>query len=352
MGFVRGVRMQLHVLDVESGDRPPGDRCRRPRRRRGLEPGLAPSSPSRRCPMESTTSTRARPCHVIDAADPKARPQVVAFADGFAGTVTFAPDGETTRRRRLGRRPVSGHAGLYAVDRRDRRRDTSSRHPSTATSCPARPPTPAPCRSSRRPATCCSPSATAAAPTCTPSRSPAASPALVHGGDGNVVSGLSVAGSKAAIALATPTSFGEIVLIDLESGDQKTVSPRTASTPRGHRALRARAARVHDQRRRHRAGLDPARPRGHRRDSAARRRARRPAQRVERRGRRHAPVPPGARRPRLDGAHRQPARQRRLRRVSSTPRSSAPGERPTRRTSSSRSTSSSPRASPTRSASR
>ncbi len=57
-------------------------------------------------------------------------------------------------------------------------------------------------------------------------------PRAVLGGDGNVVSGLSVAGSKAAIALATPTSFGEIVLIDLESGDQKTVSAN-GSTPEG-----------------------------------------------------------------------------------------------------------------------
>jgi dipeptidyl aminopeptidase/acylaminoacyl peptidase/CubicO group peptidase (beta-lactamase class C family) len=43
-------------------------------------------------------------------------------------------------------------------------------------------------------------------------------PRLVLGGSGRNVSGLSVAGTSAAIVLSTPTSFGEIVKVDLESG--------------------------------------------------------------------------------------------------------------------------------------
>src|SRR5690606_5912399 len=42
---------------------------------------------------------------------------------------------------------------------------------------------------------------------------PAATPVL--DGGGRVVSGLSVAGDRAAVVLATPTSYGEVVLLDL-----------------------------------------------------------------------------------------------------------------------------------------
>ena len=76
---------------------------------------------------------------------------------------------------------------------------------------------------------------------------------------------------------------------------------------------------------------------------------RRPAQRVERRGRRDPPLPPGARRARLGDPARQPARQRRLRRGVLRRASTARGASRTPTTSSSRSTSSSPRGSPTRS---
>ncbi len=50
-------------------------------------------------------------------------------------------------------------------------------------------------------------------------RSTAASRGCVHGGDGNVVSGLSVAGSHGRDRPVDATSFGEIVLLDLAAGD-------------------------------------------------------------------------------------------------------------------------------------
>jgi dipeptidyl aminopeptidase/acylaminoacyl peptidase/CubicO group peptidase (beta-lactamase class C family) len=53
----------------------------------------------------------------------------------------------------------------------------------------------------------------------------AAAPQPVVSGPGRVVAGLSVAGSTAAIVLATPDSFGEIVTIDLRTGEE---SVRTA----------------------------------------------------------------------------------------------------------------------------
>lgn len=49
-------------------------------------------------------------------------------------------------------------------------------------------------------------------------------PRLVHGGAGHVVSQLSVAGQRVAFALATPTSFGEIVTLDLATGAETTVT--------------------------------------------------------------------------------------------------------------------------------
>src|SRR5262249_54755944 len=45
-------------------------------------------------------------------------------------------------------------------------------------------------------------------------------PAAVVTGAGNVVAGVSVAGDRAAIVLATPASFGEVVTVDLASGAQ------------------------------------------------------------------------------------------------------------------------------------
>ena len=72
-----------------------------------------------------------------------------------------------------------------------------------------------------------------------------------------------------------------------------------------------------------RAGLDHPRPRGHRRDAAPHRHPRRTAQRVERRGRRHAPVPPGARRARLDRAASSTRAAATATARSSTPPSSA-----------------------------
>ena len=84
-------------------------------------------------------------------------------------------------------------------------------------------------------------------------------------------------------------------------------------TGRG-RPLRPAGAGIHDLRRDHRAGLADPRPRRGRTRPVAARHSRRAAQRVERGRRPGAPLPPGARRARLDGAAAQPPGQRRLRR--------------------------------------
>ena len=53
----------------------------------------------------TATSTFRTAVHLLDVDDPKAAPRVVAFADGVAGTVSFAADGDAPARRRLARRP-------------------------------------------------------------------------------------------------------------------------------------------------------------------------------------------------------------------------------------------------------
>ncbi|QUQ65186.1 serine hydrolase [Kutzneria sp. CA-103260] len=55
-----------------------------------------------------------------------------------------------------------------------------------------------------------------------------AKPRLVFGGAGNVVSGVDIAGGKAAIVLATPSAYAEIAVVGLASGD---VEVRTSHGP-------------------------------------------------------------------------------------------------------------------------
>ena len=124
---------------------------------------------------------------------------------------------------------------------------------------------------------------------------------------------LSVVGGTAAVVLATATSFGEVVTVDVATGGE-TVRTEHGKSCGGARALRARGARVHDLGRHRRARLADPQARRAVALAAPARHPRRPAQRLERRRRRLAPLPPGARGPRLDRAAAQPARQRRVRR--------------------------------------
>ena len=147
------------------------------------------------------------------------------------------------------------------------------------------------------------------------------------------------------------TSFGEVVAVDLATGGE-TVRTRARRVEAERRALRARGARVHDLGRHRRARLADPRPRRAGARAAPARHPRRPAQRLERRRRRAGTSTTRSSRPaagRCCCSTRAAATG--TARSSTTPRS-APGARPTRRTSSSRSTSSSPRASPIRTGSR
>src|SRR6185436_9295154 len=54
-------------------------------------------------------------------------------------------------------------------------------------------------------------------------------PSPVLAGAGRVVGGLSVAGTTAAVALGTASSFGEIVLVDLETGHETALTDHGAA---------------------------------------------------------------------------------------------------------------------------
>ena len=192
---------------------------------------------------------------------------------------------------------------------------------------------------------CCSASATAAARTCTPSPPTAAGPRAGHRRRRRrVVSvGASVAGGRAAaVVLATPTATARSC-----SSTSPAVSRDRTDRARRRPGRRSSCSCA-------RSGSSPSptartvqgwliRDRGARPWAAAARHPRRAAQRVERRRRPGAPVPPGTRRARLDGAAGQPARRATATARRSTPRRSAPGASRTPRTSSSRSTRSSRR---------
>ena len=244
-----------------SASSPTPTRTRRARRGRPTATRIAFTSPS---PPASTTSPSARPCTCSTSPTRPRRRR--------------SSRSPTASRRRWPTRPTapasSSSAGQGDPDghrpplpRRPRppARRPSSRHPSIATSCPARPATPARCRRSRpsgdvlfaiRDRGC---THLYAVPL-----DGRRAPARARRRRAMSSAGLSVAGDVAAIALVD----ADLVRRDrahrprLRRRDRSSTRARRGA--RRRRAVRARVARVHDQRRRDGAGLAAARPRGHR----------------------------------------------------------------------------------------
>jgi dipeptidyl aminopeptidase/acylaminoacyl peptidase/CubicO group peptidase (beta-lactamase class C family) len=164
------------------------------------------------------------PAYVLDATDEKAEPQEVGLSEGLAGPVGWTSDGESLLIVGSTTGPV-GHAGLLrlSLDTGDVVNLAASLDRNVMPGGPAYP---------------------GALPTliedgqtvlfCVRDRGcshlyavPVAggTPRRVLGEAGQNVSGLSVAGGVAAVALATPTSYGEIVTVDLADG---SVTQRTS----------------------------------------------------------------------------------------------------------------------------
>jgi dipeptidyl aminopeptidase/acylaminoacyl peptidase/CubicO group peptidase (beta-lactamase class C family) len=214
-GFLRTIRKHLHVLDVESGavrqvtagDWHAGD------------PAWAPDS--KRLAYGAATAPDAdlrftAPLYVLDVTDPTAVATQVALPDGVTGTVTWADDDTVLVAGMVGA-PV-GHANLLRVpvaggDPADL---AGSLDRNVMTGGPAYPGA-VPRLGGDGVLFCvrdrgCTHLYTVA--------TGGGTPRPVVAGAGRTVGGLSVAGDTAAILLTTPTSFGEIVTVDLATGEE------------------------------------------------------------------------------------------------------------------------------------
>lgn len=228
-GFLRGMRMQVHVMDAASGDV------------RQLTWADAHASSPAWSPDGSRLAFVATPAgvddltfrqavQVLDPSQPAAAPSVVAFADGFAATVAYAPSGDRFVVAGWTGEPT-GIARLYAVDA------TTGEATELAASLDRNIMPGGPGYPGGLPQVTVSGDVVFAARDrgCTHVYAvplDGGEARLVHGGEGHVVSGLSVQGDVAAIALATPTSFGEIVRIDLSSGAEDVLTAQ-GSAPGG-----------------------------------------------------------------------------------------------------------------------
>ncbi|GAB3634114.1 serine hydrolase [Microbacterium shaanxiense] len=227
--LIRGVRQQLHVLDLA------GDKVRR-LTDRDVHVGSPAWSPDGKTlaytarPSDATDLEARSAVHAVDPADPAAPPRELAFTDGYAATVSYTPDGGSLIVVGWSGEPV-GHAGLFTVDLAS----------GSATDLAA---------SLDRNVMPGAPAYPGALPQVTDSGDvlfavrdrgathlyavPRAGgdPRHVFGGTDEVVSGLSVAGGTAAVALSTPTSFGEIVRVDPATGAGDVVTSH-GSAPEG-----------------------------------------------------------------------------------------------------------------------
>ena len=224
-GMFGSVRNQLHLVDLESG------RCRR--LTDGDHAGQPAWSPDGRTVAftrkvgKGSDLTARTGVHLLDTDEPKAAARVVAFEGGVAGEVSFAADGQSllvvgypgdpVGHQHLVRVPLDGGEPVSLTAHLDR---------NVMVGGPAYP--------GGRPQQ----TADGRILFCLRDRGCSHLWALgqvggedegpVLAGAGRVVSGLSVAGGTAVVALATPTSYGEIVALDLSTGAETVLTEHGA----------------------------------------------------------------------------------------------------------------------------
>jgi dipeptidyl aminopeptidase/acylaminoacyl peptidase/CubicO group peptidase (beta-lactamase class C family) len=221
-GMFGSVRSQLHVVDVATGA------CRQLTHgpEHAGEPAWSPDGTTlaftRRVGADSDLTFRTA-VHLLEVDDPKATPRPIALTDGIAATVSYADEhsllvvgwlGDLVGHARLLRVPLDGGDPVDLSGHLDRNVMPG------AVAYPGARPVQTPdgvlfCLRDRG---------------CTHLWSVADGEAKpVLDGEGRVVSGLSVVGGAAAFALATPTSYGEIVLLDLATGEERVVTDHGAA---------------------------------------------------------------------------------------------------------------------------